>query len=133
MSVQLLFELPKLTSTLQLFNLLEKNGNNQAFLYLIYNKQGKSLYKQDESKLPILSSKLKGKGKESRKGKEAPIKKIKIELNTNNSYIIVSIYILHYIDLTIKQAIEILNLSKIVDLDDNKFPTLEEILQRPPI
>ena len=53
-------------------------------------------------KLPTLSSKPKEKGKESEKGKEGPIKKIKIELNTNNSYIIVSIYTLYYIDLTIE-------------------------------
>ena len=100
--VQLLFKLPKLISTLQLFDLLEKNGNNQAFLHLIYDEQGESLYEQDESKLPTLSSKPKGKGKESGKGKEGPVKKVKLEPNIDNSRTMVSMYALHYTDLTIE-------------------------------
>ena len=102
MSVRLLFELPELTSTSRLFDLLEKNSNNQAFLYLIYDEQGESLYEQDESKLPTLSSKPKGKGKESGKGKEGPVKKVKVEPNIDNSCTMVSIYALHYTDLTIE-------------------------------
>ena len=82
--------------------MLEKNSNNQAFLYLIYNKQGESLYEQDKSKLPILLSKPKGKGKESRKGKEVLSKKIKLELNIDNSCTMISMYILYYTDLTTK-------------------------------
>jgi hypothetical protein len=99
-SVRLLFESPELTSTSRLFDLLEKNGNNQAFLHLIYDEQGESLYEQDESKLPTLSSKPKGKGKESGKGKEVPGKKVKLEPNIDNSRTMVSMYALHYIDLT---------------------------------
>ena len=131
-SVQLLFELPELTSTSQLFDLLEKNSNNQAFLHLIYDKQGKSPYEQDESKLPTLSSKPKGKGKESGKGREGPVKKVKIEPSTDNSCTMVSMYTLYYTDLTIEQAVEMLDLSEIVDSGDDDFLSLEELLQRPP-
>ena len=93
----------ELTSTSRLFDLLEKNRNNQAFLYLIYDEQGKSVYKQDETKLPMLSSKGRGKENIVGKGREGPNKKIKIELSTDtSSCTTISIYLLYYTFLTME-------------------------------
>ena len=93
----------ELTSTSRLFNLLEKNGNNQAFLHLIYDEQGESVYEQDETKLPTLSSKGRGKENIAGKGREGPNKKIKIEPSIDtSSCITVSIYLLYYTLLTME-------------------------------
>ena len=73
-------------------------------MYLIYDKQGESIYKQDESKLPVLSKgNRKGKGKVVERGKEGPVKKIKIEPSTDiPSCTAVSIYTLYYTLLTME-------------------------------